>query len=157
MFYNRKNSVQSLLLFFKLALLAPVIIFYFHYFFPQNWGFFTVKPSQPMLRIYEVSGGIIHPMYNNMSYGMGISRKGRITYHQLSTLSKRNINLTWRTFSTDSILHTNSLHNFDLIPVGKKLSIKGKYIIVKEQLSKSSLNSKTLQTVPLEYTVAEIR
>lgn len=154
---NRITSNKSFLFWVKLALLALVLIFYFHYFFPQNWGFFTVKPIQPMLKIYEVHDGIIQPMHNNMSYGLGISRKGRITYHQLSTLSKRNINLTWRTFTPDS-LSGNAFHNFSLINGGKKLSIKGKFIIIKEeQLFNPSLNFKTLQSLPREYTLAEIR
>jgi len=157
---KRINAFNSFFLFTKLALIVPVIILYIHFFFPQNWGFFTVKPSQPVLKIYEVSDRYIHLMHNNLSFGMGTSRKGRMIYHQLTTLSKRNINLTWRPFITDSIFQGNTNENFSQVNGGKKLSIKGKFILIKEdQVLEPSLplNPTTLPVIPQEYSMVEIR
>ena len=82
-------SVKFLSAVTKLSITACTVILYLHYFIPQSWGFFTIEPIQPLLNAYTVHNGVINNkslIANNMSYGMGISRKGIILFNGLVKL-----------------------------------------------------------------------
>jgi len=153
-----KITIRSVLLFAKLLLIVPVIILYIHYFFPQNWGFFIVKPREPLYNIYRVENGNADHrsiIKNNMSYGIGISREGRILYRELSKLIKDNSNLLWKPYDADSISRLIKNGNFILLS-GEPHFFKGKFLITKEEQAYSSKNR--LRAIPLsQYILGETR
>ncbi len=70
----------------KISVILVVASLYIHYFLPQNWGYFVKKPAQSFFNVYRVHNGAIQNsalIDNNMSYGIGISRKGRVYYKEL--------------------------------------------------------------------------
>lgn len=154
---NTKNFARRI---GKLLLLLPVIILYLHYFFPQRWGFFILKPRSAGLNIYQVLDGKIVStsiLHNNVSYGLGISRKGRFLYKELSRLIDENKNLSWKplhdsplTFVADSTYTIISYRTYGFEP--------GKYLITKTQAIADSSILKSKEIIPvMQYSLAEIR
>ena len=83
------NSINFAIRIGKILLILPVIILYIHYFFPQRWGFFILKPRSAGINIYPIHDGKAikdKGIRNNVSYGLGISRQGRFYYKELSRL-----------------------------------------------------------------------
>src|SRR4026207_1972933 len=77
----------------KLTVIVGVVILYIHYFLPQNWGYFVTKPVQTFFNVYRVHNQTVQnsPLIpNNMSFGMGISRKGRVYYKELIKIVNHN-------------------------------------------------------------------
>jgi Sporulation delaying protein SdpA len=157
---NKINAIHYLLLIAKLLWIVPVIILYIHYFFPQNWGFFLVKPREPMINIYRVENGISNNkplIQNNMSYGIGISRKGRVLFKELSKLINDNKSLLWKPLYEDSLSNVIKYGNFIFIP-GNSHFYKGKFLITKaEQLPDSSIKSGAGFNPSRQYILGEIR
>src|SRR5688572_30188575 len=83
----------------KFPVIVGVVILYIHYFLPQSWGYFVVKPVQTFFNVYGVHHGIVQttPLIpNNMSFGMGISRKGRVYYKELIKILNDNKHIPWK-------------------------------------------------------------
>ncbi len=161
MLRNKINSAGQLLLIAKLLFIVPVIILYIHYFFHQNWGFFIVKPHGPTINIYQVNDERINKeplIKNNTGYGVGMSRKGRILYHEFSRLINDRKNLLWKHLNKDSLLQIIKTENFTVIYTNNSLLDKGKLLITKEELLPGlSMKSVATSVAPLQYTLAEIR
>ena len=157
---NKINFSRNLPLTAKLLLLAPVMILYIHYFLPQNWGFFIKKPNAGMINVYKVDNGNISGPFiqNNMSYGMGVSRKGRVLYKELSILINDHKNLVWQFLDKDSLSQLIRNGSYILIPRNTNKFYKGKYLITRaEQLSDSAIKSGTAFIPTPQYALAEIR
>ena len=76
--HSLKASIPAII---KLPVIVVVVILYIHYFLPQNWGYFAMKPAKTFFNVYRVHDGIVQkkPLIpNNMSFGMGVSRNGRV-------------------------------------------------------------------------------
>jgi hypothetical protein len=118
----------------KLFITVGVIILYIHYFFPQSWGFYTLEPKQPLYNIYIVHNGILNEkqlIRNNLSYGMGISMKGRILFSELYMIID-NKNLLWRPLIEDSLNYIIKHGNYISISTGNEYSaFKGNFLITK--------------------------
>src|SRR5258706_14218158 len=97
--------LKSILTGIKLSVVMVVVILYIHYFFPQSWGFYTIESKQPLYNIYMVHSGIADKepfLKNNLSYGMGISLKGRMLYNEIYNIVDNN-NLPWKPLIEDSL------------------------------------------------------
>ena len=119
----------------KLLITALVVILYIHYFFPQSWGYFTIEPRQDMIEVYKIQNGTVGKrpfLLNNMSYGMGISRKGKISFDQLIRLLNANTNLEWRPLRRDSLQHSIKNGPYNLITAENKYGVyRGKFLFIK--------------------------
>jgi hypothetical protein len=96
--------LKSVFTIIKLLLTVMVVILYIHYFFPQSWGFYTIEPKQPLYDIYVIHDGMADKkslIKNNISYGMGISIKGKILFNELYGIVNKN--LPWKQLIEDSL------------------------------------------------------
>jgi len=113
-----------------------------------------------MINIYRVENGIANNkplIQNNMSYGIGISRKGRVLFKELAKLINDNKNLSWKPLDEDSLSNVIKYGNFIFIS-GNSHFYKGKFLITKaEQLSDSSIKSGAGFNPARQYILGEIR
>ena len=113
---SRAYSVFTVIL--KLLPVAAVCFLYVHYFIPQSFGYFTTDPRKPLINIYKVNNGIAEKqpvILNNLNYGMGISRKGRVLFNSSKRLAGIAKNLQWKILPVDSINFITQ--NGDYIPL----------------------------------------
>jgi hypothetical protein len=155
--HRSQNALPSrVYLFARLLVILPVIIFYFHYFFPQNWGYFAIKPRGPVVNVFRVNDNNISNeslLKNNMSYGLGMARRGRVLYHELTRLVDHG-GLAWKPFIKDSLLQIITTENFNMIE-SKYLLPKGKLLIIKENPDRSSMNKNSVSAA--QYSLVETR
>ena len=146
----------------KIFITALTVIVYIHYFYHQSWGYFTIDPKQPLINIYAVNDGALsnEPVIkNNMSYGMGISRKGIILYNELAKLISTNKNLVWKKLNEDSLLYiVKSGKDIGLIS-NDDLSIgKGRFILTKTERVPFQTIKGGKKFIPAQYyTLTDIR
>lgn len=118
----------------RLLAVAMVVVLYIHYFFPQSWGFYTIESNIPLYNIYPVHNGIADKsplIKNNMSYGMGISMKGKILYNELYSIIN-NKNLPWKILKADSLNNIARDGGYIVISTGTENNIfSGKFLITK--------------------------
>ena len=118
----------------KLFVIALVAILYIHYFIPQSWGFYTIEPRQPLYNIYIIRNGIADKtalIKNNISYGMGISLKGKMLYTELYSIIG-NKGLVWKPLIDDSLDYITQHGNYTLISSAIGLTaFKGKFLVTK--------------------------
>jgi hypothetical protein len=158
------NSFLSLKFFsslVKLFITAAVIVLYLHYFIPQSWGFYTIDSNIQLYSIYEVHNGIadkVPLIKNNMSYGMGMSRKGKVLFDELYIIIS-NRDLPWKRLNKDSLgyitQHENhiSLYNFN-----KESALRGIYLITKTDRPSYEILKNGQQFIPSEqYILTDIR
>lgn len=116
----------------RLLITMVVIYLYIHYFFPQSWGFYTVYPNVPLYDIYSIQNGKLNrtPLLgNNLSYGMGISRKGKLLYSEIYYIIIKK-GLIWKPLIEDSINNIVARGNYISISTTNKSIIpKGKFLI----------------------------
>ena len=146
----------------KILITVLTVIVYFHYFRHQSWGYFTIDPKKPLINIYAVTEGILshEPVIkNNMSYGMGISRKGIILYNELANIVSTNKNLVWKKLNEDSLsfivtaAKDVSLINHDDLKIGK-----GRFLITKtERVPFQMIDAKKKFIPTAYYTLTDIR
>ena len=154
-------SVKFLSAVTKLSITACTVILYLHYFIPQSWGFFTIEPIQPLLNAYTVHKGVINNkslIANNMSYGMGISRKGIILFNGLVKLIESNKNLVWKPLNEDSIYYITQHKIFIKITANNNISFyKGKFLFTKTGRPSYTVLKTKEKFVPFkQYILADI-
>lgn len=143
----------------KLFITSVVVILYIHYFLPQNWPFYTAEPNIPLYNIYRVQNGIADKsplIKNNMSYGMGISRKGKILLTELYSIIENN-DLPWKLLNQDSLIiqHNNYIV---LERAGENATFRGNFLITKtNRPSYLNLVSGELFLPAKRYILADIR
>lgn len=70
---------------------------------------------------------------NNMSYGMGISLKGKILYNELYRITN-NKNLPWKLLIEDSLNYITQHENYILISTGSEYAtFRGNFLITKTE------------------------
>src|SRR5258706_10192000 len=109
--------LKSVFTIIKLSLVVMVVVLYIHYFFRQSWGFYTIESKQPLYNIYMVHNGIADKerfLKNNLSYGMGISLKGRMIYKELYNIID-NKNVSWKPLIEDSLNYITQYGNYILL------------------------------------------
>jgi len=146
----------------KILVTVLIVIAYFHYFRHQSWGYFTIDPKGPLINIYAVNEGILSNgpvIKNNMSYGMGISRKGIFLYNELANIILTNKNLVWKKLNEDSLSFIVTaakdvgLINHDDLKVGK-----GRFLITTtERVPFQTINAKKKFIPAAFYTITDIR
>ena len=146
----------------KIFITVAVVILYIHYFLPQSWGFFTVEPRQPLITVYAVHNTIVDKksfLANNMSYGMGVSRKGKILFDQLFRLLNTNKNLVWKTFNEDSLFYITQNEPYTVVSTGNKNSAyRGKFLFTKtDRPSDTVLRNRQKFVQAKQYILADIR
>ncbi|MEO6328975.1 MAG: hypothetical protein ABIO55_08585 [Ginsengibacter sp.] len=126
--------VKSIFTIIRFPVVAVVVILYVHYFFPQSWGFYTTEARLPLYNIYNVHSGItdkIPFLKVNMSYGMGISLKGRIIYNELYSIIDKD-NLPWKDLAQDSLNYITQHGNYILTSTGSEYAaLRGNFLITK--------------------------
>lgn len=157
---TRKKIIRKdLLQIVKILLILPVIILYIHYFFPQRWGFFILKPRSAGINIYPIHDGKAiknQGIGNNMSYGLGISRKGRYYYKELSRLIDDNKNLSWRPLADSQTTFMNE--PYIVIPSAMYGFKPGQYLITQMQKVSDSFIKNSNKIIPAkQYSLADIR
>ena len=93
-----------------------------------------------------------------MSYGMGVSLKGKILYSELYKIIKNNT-LPWKPLIEDSLNYITRYENYILISTDSEYgSFKGNYIITKTERPSYLMlkNGKQLHPVT-QYVLADIR
>ena len=154
-------SLKFLSAIIKLFITVAVIILYIHYFFPQSWGFYTIEPKQPLYNIYRIHNGIVDKrqlIRNNMSYGMGVSWKGKILYNELYKIVG-NKDLNWKVLNEDSVDYITRHSKFMTINGDNEYkNYRGRFLITKTSRP-SYLNLKTGGKFyfPKQYILADIR
>jgi hypothetical protein len=117
----------------KIGVTTAVVILYIHYFFPQSWGFYTVEAKHPLYNIYKIYNGVVDKepyLKNNMSYGMGISQKGRVIYNEVYSIIDKN--LPWRPVIEDSIDYEIKHEKYSKISTGSEYAaLVGKFLITR--------------------------
>ena len=146
----------------KIFITASTVILYIHYFHRQSWGYFTINPKHPLINIYAVNEGTLSNkpiLKNNMSYGMGISRKGLILYSELIKIISTDKNLVWKKLNKDSLLsivktgRDVGLINYDDLGIGK-----GRFLLIKTERTPFQTIKAKEKFVPSEYyTLTDIR
>lgn len=158
---NKKINVSKrLIVAFKLVLSSAVLVLYLHYFLPQNWGYFVTKPSPVFYNVYRVDKGIAQStslINNNMSFGMGISRRGRLLYKTLIETIANNKSVVWKPLpkAPNSFLLPDS---FDTIYVDKEKNyFTGPLLIISSVWpSDSTIRSKKPIRMAQQYILAFI-
>ena len=153
--------LRSIFTFIKLLMVTMVVILYIHYFIPQSWGFYTVEPKQSLFNIYTVHNKIVDKkslIKNNLSYGMGVSRKGVSLYHQLQKIISNN-NITWKLLNNDSLNYIIQQGKFaTLAKATKGDAFEGFFLITKtSRPSYSDLKSGKRFQPLTQYVLADIR
>jgi len=109
------------------------VVLYIHYFIPQSWGFYTIEANVPLYNIYKVHNGIADKttlIKNNMSFGMGMSRKGKILFDELYKIINKD--LPWKSLNEDSISYITHNNKYTLIPnPSKDGTLNGNFLITK--------------------------
>ncbi len=161
---NKKaNGVQDVLLALKMLITVLTVIIYFHYFNHQSWGYFTIDPKQPLINIYAVSKqGIVSKdpvLKNNMSYGMGISRKGIFLYNKLADIIASNKNLVWKKLSLDSLsCAARNVNNIPVINYNDCNIGKGRFVITKTDREPFQITGTKQKFLPaMVYAITDIR
>jgi hypothetical protein len=158
---NNFLSLKFFSVIIKLFITTVVIVLYLHYFIPQSWGFYTIESNIPLYNIYKVHNGIadkVPLIKNNMSYGMGMSREGKILFDELYGIVN-NKNLTWKVLIEDS-LNSLTLHNkfTRLSSLGKDVTFKGFFLVTKAyRPSYNILRSGEKFRPSQQYIMVEIR
>jgi hypothetical protein len=158
--FGKKNSLFTVLI--KLFITVCSVIFYIHYFFPQSWGFFTIEPAQPLLNAYPVHNGEISKVpliANNMSYGMGVSRKGIVLFNGLVKLIGANKNLSWRSLNEDSIQYIAHHDAYIEVTTDKSISFyRGNYLLIKTERPSAFVLKNNLKFLPAkEYLLVDVK
>lgn len=93
-----------------------------------------------------------------MSYGMGVSWKGKILFTDLYDIAK-NKNLPWRPLIEDSLDYITQDENYILISTGSKYAaFKGKFLITKTSRPSYEMIKEGGRFHPLtQYILADIR
>ncbi len=116
----------------KLFATAAVTILYIHYFLPQSWGFYTIESKVPLYDMHMVRNGVADKksfFNNNLSYGMGISRKGKILYNELYGIIN-NTSLRWKPLVNDSLNYITHYGKYIPISPGSEYNtLRGTFII----------------------------
>lgn len=162
---NSKNThwIQRSLTAVKMLITALTLIIYFHYFNHQSWGYFTINPKQPLINIYTVSrGGTVSKdpaLKNNMSYGMGISRKGIFLYNKLADIIAGDKDLVWKKWNQDSLLSlAKTANNIPVINYSDFNIGRGRFIITKTgRIPFDAINEKKKDIVPIVFTIIDVR
>jgi len=146
----------------KLVITSVVVVLYIHYFFPQSWGYFTIEPRQPIINVYAVRGGTVSTtsfIATNMSYGMGVSRKGKILFNELRRLLNANKNMAWKPLNKASISSITQRENYNIITTGNKSNLfYGKFLIIKSDRPSGTILKNHRKFIPKEqYILAEIK
>jgi hypothetical protein len=146
----------------KILITALTVIVYIHYFHRQSWGYFTIDPKEPLINIYAVNEGALSNVpviKNNMSYGMGISRKGIFLYNELANIISANNNLVWKKLNEDSLSYIVTtgkdvgLISYDDLGIGK-----GRFLITKTERAPFQTIKAKKKFIPAEYyTLTDIR
>lgn len=158
---NKKiNASKRLIIAFKLVLSSAVLVLYFHYFLPQNWGYFVTKPSPAFYNVYRIDKGIAQStplINNNMSFGMGVSRRGRLLYKTLVETIVYNKNVVWKPLpkTQKSFLFPNS---FDTIYMDKEKNFFTGPLLITSSVwpSDSTIRSKKPIQMAQQYILAFI-
>lgn len=146
----------------KIFITAFTLFLYFHYFYHQTWGYFTTNPVQPLINIYAIEQDTISDkplLKNNMSYGMGISRKGLILYDQLSKLVSNKQRLVWQKLDKDSLACIPKSGKNIAVISSDELGIgQGRFLLTKTERVTFQTASEKKNFTPVEYYVlTEIR
>jgi len=155
--------LKSVFIITKLLLTVIVVILYIHYFFPQTWGYFTKEPLQPLITVYKIDSSVTGKepfLMNNMSYGMGVSRKGKILFNQLMKLLNTDKNFKWLPFNDDSLSYITQHGNYTLALIDNNDNniIPGKFVVIKTDRPTSAILKNQEKFVPRkQYTLADIR
>jgi len=153
--------LKSILAILKLIVVAVVVILYIHYFIPQSWGFYTSDPTTPLISIYRVHNGFADRepyLKNNMSYGMGVSWKGKVLYSELYKMVS-NKSLSWKVLVDDSLTCITQHGNYSSITADSEYkNIIGRFLIIKtERPSYSELKNRKRNPLSKQYVLADIR
>ncbi len=120
-----------------ISVIVVVVSLYIHYFLPQNWGYFAMKPAQTFYQVYSVQNGVIQNkpiIHNNMSFGMGISRKGRVYYKELIKILNNNKHIPWKPLEKGSIPFLSQGADYDTLYIDNSKSFfTGKLLITSSQ------------------------
>ncbi|MBA2563347.1 MAG: hypothetical protein H0V14_10650 [Chitinophagaceae bacterium] len=132
--HSLKAPVSAII---KISVIVAVVILYLHYFLPQNWGYFAMKPAQTFYQVYSVQNGVIQNkpiIHNNMSFGMGISRKGRVYYKELIKILNNNKHIPWKPLEKGSIPFLSQGADYDTLYIDNSKSFfTGKLLITSSQ------------------------
>lgn len=158
---NKKINVSKrLIVAFKLVLSSAVLVLYLHYFLPQNWGYFVTKPSSVFYNVYRIDKGIAQStplINNNMNFGMGISRRGRLLYKTLIETIASSKNVVWKPLPKpqNSFLLPDS---FDTIYIDKEKNFFTGPVLITSSVwpSDSTIQSKKPIQVVQQYILAFI-
>ena len=151
--HSLKATISAII---KVPVIAVVVIIFIHYLLSQNWGYFTVKPAQTFYTIYRIHNEVIENsplIYNNMSYGMGISRKGRVYYKELIKLLNNNKHIPWKPLHEGSFSFLSDDANYDTIYIDNEKSFfTGKFLLTSsERLSDTMILKHKLMPVAKQY------
>jgi len=155
--------LKSVFIIIKLLLTVIVVVLYIHYFFPQSWGYFTKEPLQPLITVYKIDNSIADKepfLLNNMSYGMGVSRRGKILFNQLMKLLNANKNFKWLPLREDSLSYItqHGTYTLALLNSNNNNICPGKFVIIKTERPTSTVLINRKKFVPAkQYTLADIR
>lgn len=117
----------------RIVSIATVIVAFFHYFIPQSWGFYTIQANHPIYNIYTINNGVVEKdpvLKNNFTYGMGISKKGKILYGELYSIINKKIE--WKFLNEDSLNFLIHYGEYGNIPADHEYpDFKGDFLIIK--------------------------
>ncbi len=156
--HSLKGHISAII---KVPVIVVVVILFIHYFLPQNWGYFAMKPAQTFFNVYRVQNGVVQntPLINNnMSFGMGISRKGRVYYKELIKLLNNNKHIPWKPLHEGSFSFLLQDVVYDTIYIDNAQSFfTGKLLITSsERPSDTMINHKSMPVVK-QYILAVIK
>ena len=154
--YSTKAPISAII---KLPVIVVVVILYIHYFLPQNWGYFAMKPAQTFFNVYRVHNGVVQngPLIpNNMSFGMGISRKGRVYAKELIKILNYNKHIPWKPLYEGSFSFLSQDMDYDTLYIDNAKSFfTGKLLItISERLSDTMILKHKSIPVAKQYILA---
>jgi hypothetical protein len=149
---------------FSLKILITVftLVVYLHYFRHQSWGYFTIDPKTPLINIYSINEGTLSKepvLKNNMSYGMGLSRKGIFLYNNLAKIITTNKNLAWKKLNEDSLPSIVKSDKDVSVIANDDLNIgRGRFLLTKTDRVPFQTIKATKEFIPAAYyTLTDIR
>ncbi len=153
--------LRSIFAISRFFVIAVIVVLYIHYFYPQSWGFFTIKPKQPIIDAYIIHDGVADTerfFSNNMNYGMGICRKGIVLYTALRRLIDKNKNLEWKTLKEDSITYISQHGTYTSILCDADSIYKGRFLFIKtERPSDTTIINHEKVVAVKKYILADVR
>lgn len=146
----------------RFVVIAVIVVLYIHYFYPQSWGFFTIKPNQPVIDAYVIHDGVADKekfFSNNMNYGMGICRKGIVLYTALRKLIDKNKKgLEWITLNEDSIAYITQHGIYTSLNSDAGGIYKGRFLFIKtERPFESAIINREKFPAVKKYILADVR